>query len=112
MKNLCIRDYIPFSTTIILSITYKNIRKALDDGNIGFGVLVDLQKAFATVDHQTLLAKLNHYGICGVSNGWFKSYLSNRNQYASINGFDSSLTTPFFKNNQKFKQSPQKSLIC
>ena len=54
---------------------------------------MDLQKAFDTVDHQILLSKLNHYGICGVSNDWLKSYLSNRNQYASINGFDSGLTT-------------------
>ena len=54
---------------------------------------MDLQKAFNTVDHQILLAKLNHYGIRGVSNDWFKSYLSNRNQYVSINGFDSGLTT-------------------
>ena len=70
----------------------ENIRKALDDGNIGCGVFVDLQKAFDTVDHQILLAKLNHYGIPRVSNDWFKSYLSNRNQYVSINGFDSGLT--------------------
>ena len=35
---------------------------------------------------------MNHYGIRGVSNDWFKSYLSNRNQYVSINGFDSGLT--------------------
>ena len=34
---------------------------------------------------------MNHYGICGVSNDWFKSYLSNRNQYVSINGYESSL---------------------
>ena len=54
---------------------------------------MDLQKAFDTVDHRILLAKLNHYGICGVSIDWLKSYLSNRNQYASINGFDSGLTT-------------------
>ena len=52
---------------------------------------MDLQKAFDTVDHQILLAKLNHYGIRGVSNDWFKSYLSNRSQYVSINGYDSSL---------------------
>ena len=50
-----------------------------------------MQKAFDTVDHQILLAKLNHYGICGVSNDWFKSYLSNRNQYVSINGYEPSL---------------------
>ena len=52
---------------------------------------MDLQKAFDIVDHQILLAKLNHNGIRGVSNDWFKSYLSNRNQYVSINGFDSGL---------------------
>ena len=47
----------------------ENVRKALDDGNIACGVFVDLQKAFVdTVDH-TALAKLNHYGICGVSDG-------------------------------------------
>ena len=45
---------------------------------------MNLQKAFYTVDHQLLLAKLNHYGIRGVSNDWFKSYLS-------INGYDSGL---------------------
>ena len=76
----------------IINIT-ENMRKALDDGNIGCGVFVNLEKAFDTVDHQILLAKLNHYGIHGVSNGLFKSYLSNRNQYVSINGFDSGLTT-------------------
>ena len=52
---------------------------------------VDLQKAFDTVDHQILLAKLNYYGIRGVSNDWFKSYLSNRNQYVSINVYESDL---------------------
>ena len=56
----------------------KNIRKALDDGNIDCGVFIDFQKAFDTVDHQILLEKLNHYKICGVSkDGWLKSYLSN-----------------------------------
>ena len=72
----------------LINIT-KNIRKALDDGNIGCGVFVDLQKAFDTVDHQILLAKFNHEGIHAVSDDWFKSYWSNCNQYVSINGFDS-----------------------
>ena len=57
-----------YSTSHALIIITENIRKALDDGNIGYGVFVNLQKAFDTVDHQILLAKLNHYGISGVSN--------------------------------------------
>ena len=54
---------------------------------------MDLQKAFDAVDHQILLAKLNHYGIREVSNAWLKSYLCNRSQYVSINGYDSGLAT-------------------
>ena len=82
-----------YSTSHALINITEIITKALGDGNVGCGVFVDLQKAFHTVDHQVLLAKLNHYGIRGVSNDWFKSYLSNLNQYVSINGFDSGLTT-------------------
>ena len=69
----------------LINIT-ENIRKALDDENIGCGIFVDWQKAFDTEDRQILLAKLNHYGIRGVSNDWFKS-----NQYVSINGYESDL---------------------
>ena len=31
---------------------------------------------------------MNHYGICEVSNGWFKSHLSNHNHYVSINVYE------------------------
>ena len=80
-----------YSTSHVLINKTENIRKALDDENIGWEVFVDLQKAFDTVDHQMLLAKLNHYGIRRVSIDWFNSYLSNPNQYVSINGYKSSL---------------------
>ena len=52
-------------------------------------VFVDLQKAFDTVDHNILLHKLSHYGIRDIANCWFSSYLSNRKQFVTINGFDS-----------------------
>ena len=39
------------------------IRNALDNGNFACGVLIDLQKAFDTVNHDILLSKLNHYSI-------------------------------------------------
>ena len=78
----------------LINIT-ENIRNALDSGQFSCGIFVDLQKAFDTVDHEILLAKLNHYGIRGISNSWFKSYLSFRSQYVSISGFES--TTRFIK---------------
>ena len=61
-----------YSTSHALINVTENIRKALDKGNIGCEVFVDLQKAFDTVDRQILLAKLDHCGIRGVSNDWFK----------------------------------------
>ena len=60
--------------------------------NTGCWVFVDLQKAFDTVDHQILLAKLDNHEICGVLNEWFKPYLSNHNQYTSMNRYESGLT--------------------
>ena len=80
-----------YSTSNALINITENTRKVLDNGNIGCLVFVDLQKAFDTADYQILSAKLNHYGIRGVSNDWFKSYLSNRNQYISIYGYESGL---------------------
>ena len=80
-----------YSTSHTLITITEKVRKAHNDRNTGCGVFVDFQKAFDTVDHQILLAKLNHYGIRGVPNDWFKSYLSNRNQYVSINGYESNL---------------------
>ena len=52
---------------------------------------MDLQKVFDTVDHEILLSKLDYYGIRGISNCWFKSYLSNHKEFVSINGYDSGL---------------------
>ena len=51
---------------------------------------MDLSKAFDTVNHNILLAKLNHYGIQGTANKLFKSYLSNRKQFVQINEHKSS----------------------
>jgi len=45
------------------------------------------------VDHEILLKKLEYYGIRGITNDWFKSYLTDRKQFTSINGFKSKYNT-------------------
>ena len=72
----------------LISLT-EMVREALDFGKFACGIFVDLQKAFDTVDHEILLKKLDYYGIRGTANDWFRSYLSDRHQFTSINGFDS-----------------------
>ena len=67
----------------------EDIRSALDSNNLTCGVFINLRKAFDTVDHPILLSKLYHYGICGSANDWFKSYMTNRQQFVSISGHNS-----------------------
>ena len=77
------------STNHTLVDITETIREALDNGKLACGVFIDLQKAFDTVNHDILTSKLHHYGIRGTSNNWFKSYLSERTQFVSIQGFSS-----------------------
>ena len=48
----------------LISMT-ETIRRSLDNKKNGCAVFIDLQKAFDTVNHKVLLAKLEHYGIRG-----------------------------------------------
>ena len=59
----------------------------IDCSNVNAVVFLDLKKAFDTVDHETLVSKLNAYGIRHGANDWFKSYLSDRTQKSLVNGF-------------------------
>ena len=48
-------------------------------------IFCDLSKAFDVISHKIILQKLNFYGLRGVVNDWFSSYLTNRTQYVEIN---------------------------
>ena len=56
----------------------------LDRKKFNLVVLIDLKKAFDTVDHRILLRKLELYGIKGQSLTLLESYLTNRNQRCQI----------------------------
>ena len=54
-------------------------------------VFLDIAKAFDTVDHHILLQKLEKYGIRGVVQQFYQSFLKNRKQFVCINKFCSTL---------------------
>ena len=72
----------------VVSLT-EAVRNTLDNKRLGCGIFIDLQKAFDTVNHRILLSKLEHYGVRGCALEWFRSYLSDRKQYVSVNGSNS-----------------------
>lgn len=69
--------------TAAFSLT-EEILQALDKKEKVLGFFFDLSKAFDTVNHITLLKKLDYYGIRGIPHEWFKSYLNDRQQCVEI----------------------------
>ena len=83
------------STIHAVTYIYDNLIKNVDKGLYSCCILLDLSKAFDTVDHHILLCKLkNYFGIRGKSLNLIKSYLTNRRQYTKIsNNFSDELET-------------------
>ena len=51
------------------------VRSAGDVYSLVGGIFCDLKKAFNCVNHNSLLNKLEHYGITGINKALYKSYL-------------------------------------
>src|ERR1043165_713463 len=74
------------STSMSLLDIQDKISMAMDNNEYSIGIFLDLAKAFDTVDHRILLAKLECYGVRGIALNWFKSYLDERYQQVMCNG--------------------------
>ena len=58
--------------------------EAMDSKKLMLMVLLDLSKAFDSLNHAILLAKLQSLGLSHSALEWFRSYLSGRSQYVRI----------------------------
>ena len=78
------------STELADTLFLDNVRKNVNQGYMVGATFNDLSKAFDTVSHSRLVAKLHSYGLNGTELEWFTSYLFNRNALVSYNGCISS----------------------
>ena len=79
------------STSHAVNYSIHKILKNLEEKNHVIGIFIDLSKAFDTIDHKKLIAKLENYGIRGNCLNLIKSYLTNRTQ---ITDFQNTLSNP------------------
>lgn len=63
----------------------------MDMGQYTALIFIDLKKAFDTVHHEILLKKIKKYGVNGLKNALFKSYLTKRLQFCKVNGVSSTI---------------------
>ena len=74
------------------------------------GIFCCLEKAFDSVNHETLLSKCEFYGFRGTTNALLRSYLSDRYQRVIVNNIFSNITT--FSEWGKIKHGvPQSSIL-
>ncbi len=82
----------PQHSTLHPMVHFMNhMSNSLNNKKFSIAIFCDLRKAFDTCDHGILLDKLKKYGVGGPELDWFKSYLSDRQQFVEIEGVRSSL---------------------
>ena len=74
------------STEGLLIHLTETCKQAVDNRQVVGVVYIDFQEAFDTVSHTILRYKLKAIGIAGDLLNWIISYLTNRKQFAIVNG--------------------------
>ena len=67
-----------YSTDTCLSYLTDRVRNGFEKGSLTGMILIDLQKAFDTIDHKILTEKMSCLGFAESTIRWYKSYLTNR----------------------------------
>ena len=78
------------SCSLQLLVTLQKWFEFLDSNTSMDAVYMDFRKAFDSVPHERLICKLRGYGIRDNMLNWVKDFLSERQQYVSINNVRSS----------------------
>ena len=81
------------STSDALTMLTESIYNSINNRQHHISVLIDLSKAFDTVNLRILLEKLEKYGIKNSPLDLFKSYLLNRKNYVKIKSHSSTMNT-------------------
>ena len=79
--------------TALLKLT-NDILETIDSGKITILTALDMSAAFDTLDHITLLHRLQHtFGLSGYVISWIRSYLTDRSSFVKIDSSSSPSTT-------------------
>lgn len=77
--------------TALIKVT-NDLLISADAGALNILILLDLSAAFDTVCHTLLLSRLHSLGVEGTALSLLQSYLTNRHNFISLNGFTSDMS--------------------